>query len=273
MTRLIRRGYLYVVVQLVAIGLLLTPPAPRAGAQSEAPWEAIGYSQAGQPIVVYHVGEGKARVLVLGGQHGGPEENTVRLVRMLLAHFVERSSDVPPGVGLDLMPVANPDGLAAGTRQYLSGVDPNRNWGGPEWRADAFDSNGRFRAGLGGPEPFSEQETRALADWILATRPALVINYHSAGGFMFGGREGLGGELAAAFAGASAYPRPNPGGGQSALSYRVTGSMNVWLREIDVPGILVELTTPYDPEFERNMAGVRAVLVRLSELASPSLLG
>ena len=43
------------------------------------------------------------------------------------------------------MPVANPDGLADGSRQFLSGVDPNRNWGGSDWRSDAFDSNAVFR--------------------------------------------------------------------------------------------------------------------------------
>ena len=91
------------------------------------------------------------------------------------------------------MPVANPDGLAAGSRQFPSGVDPNRNWGGGDWRADAYDSNAVFRVGLGGSEPFSEPETRALADWVLANRPALVVNYHSAGGFMFGPRDGAGG--------------------------------------------------------------------------------
>jgi len=69
---------------------------------------------------------------------------------------------------------------------YREPDSTNRNWGGGDWRADAFDSNAQFRPGLGGFEPFSEIETRALADWVLAVRPALVINYHSAGGFMPG---------------------------------------------------------------------------------------
>src|SRR6266849_11210976 len=127
----------------------------------------IGTSQDGSPLTLYALGEGPKRVLTLGGQHGGPEANTVELVGGLLEYFAGNPSEVPSGIELDVLPIANPDGLAAGSRQFSSGVDPNRNWGGSEWRSDAFDSNAVFRVGLGGPEPFSEQETRALADWIL----------------------------------------------------------------------------------------------------------
>ena len=93
---------------------------------------------------------------------------------------------MPSTIGLDILAVTNPDGATAGIRQYLSGVDPNRNWGGPDWVSDAYDSNGVFKRGLGGPEPFSEQETRALADWMLQNRPIFTINYLSAGGLLFG---------------------------------------------------------------------------------------
>src|SRR5436853_4974380 len=137
---------------------------------------AIGTSQDGSPLTLYALGEGPKRVLILGGQHGGPEANTVELVSGLLEYFAANPEEVPPGIELDILPVANPDGLADGSRQFLSGVDPNRNWGGNDWRSDAFDSNAVFRVGLGGPEPFSEQETQALADWVLANRPAFIVN-------------------------------------------------------------------------------------------------
>ena len=67
--------------------------------------------------------------------------------------------------------------------------------------------------GLGGPAPFSEQETRALADWMLKTRPVLTVNYHSAGGFILAGRDGLLGDISEAYANASGYARPQPGAG------------------------------------------------------------
>jgi hypothetical protein len=240
----------------VLVQTVLASPRPRT----------IGTSQAGSPLVLYAVGEGAKRVLVLGGQHGAPEANTVDLVAGLLDYFASNPDGLPARIELDVLLVANPDGLGAGSRQFSSGVDPNRNWGGSDWRSDAFDSNAVFREGLGGPEPFSEPETRALADWVLANRPAFIVNYHSAGGFMFGAREGPSGELASAYAQASGYYWPAPARGQrSPLGYSASGSMNVWLRETGIPAILVELSTPHDTEIERNLAGLKAVLQYLAE--------
>jgi hypothetical protein len=39
--------------------------------------------------------------------------------------------------------------------------------------------------------------------------------------------------------------------------------MNTWLRELGLPGILVELSTPRSTEIERNLAGLTAVLQML----------
>ena len=229
---------------------------------------SIGTSQSGAQLTVYQLGGGPKRVLILGGQHGGPERNTVELVESMLDFFTANQEAIPAGIELNILTAANPDGLASGSRQFLSGVDPNRNWGGSDWRADAYDSSARFRVGLGGPEPFSEQETRALADWVLAVRPSLVVNYHSAGGFMFGPRNGEPGEMAAIYAEESGYAWPGgagQGGGQrSPLGYSASGSMNVWLRESGIPAILVELSTPWYPEVDRNLTALRAALRRLA---------
>jgi hypothetical protein len=257
-------GVLVLALAFVASGLLLVAGVamlPTLGHAAPAD-TVIGDSQSGEPLTVHHIGDAATRVLILGGQHGGPEANTVQLVIQLEARFDENPAELPPNIGLDILTVANPDGLSLGVRQFLSGVDPNRNWGGPDWASDGYDSNGRFRVGLGGPAPFSEPETRALADYVLNTRPAFVINYHSAGGFMFGPRSGAGSDQAAAFAAASGYYWPEPGAG-SPLPYRATGSMNVWLREVGVPGLLVELTSARDPELGRNLAGVEAVLASI----------
>jgi hypothetical protein len=234
---------------------------PASGSQ---PWTVIGFSQGGLPLVVHHVGTGTQRLFIMGGQHGGPEENTIQLAQALLDTF-KQPGQLPSNVGLDVLVVANPDGEAAGIRQFLSGVDPNRNWPGSNWERDAYDSNGAFRRGLGGPEPFSEQETRALRDWRIDRRPTFSINYHSAGGFMFGPTEGPGAELTLAFAEASGYLLPRSGGGASGLlGYRTSGTMNGWMRTENLLGIFIELTTPRSPEFDRNLAGVQAILARLA---------
>lgn len=252
--------WILIAVALLAVCTGAISGGPASAAENVATAEAIGFSQSGLPLLLYRLGNGPRTVLLLGAQHGGPEANTHRLVQALLEHYQSNPSEIPAAVTLAILPAANPDGLAAGTRRFLSGVDPNRNWGGPGWEPDGWDSNGRFEVGLGGPEPFSEQETRALASWIMGVRPVLVINYHSAGGFMFGGRAGPGAELADAYERASGYYRPRPGSGQRLLSYRVTGSMNGWLGEQGIAGMLIELTTPWDSEFGRNLAGLQAAL-------------
>jgi hypothetical protein len=189
----------------------------------------------------------------------------MRLAHQILAFFLENTTFIPASVRLDIMPEANPDGLAAGSRQFASGVDPNRNWDGPGWATDASDSNGVFRVGLGGPEPFSEPETQVTRDYVLATRPLLVVNYHSRGGFILGGRSGPGAALADAYSDASGYHRPVPGAGAgSLLSYRATGSMNVWLGTEGITGILIELSDSVNTEFARNIAGLLAALSLLN---------
>ena len=82
---------------------------------------------------------------------------------------------------------------------------------------------------------------------------------------MFGARDGPAGELASAYAQASGYswPAPGVGGQRSPLPYAASGSMNVWLRELGVPAILVELSTPRSTEIERNLAGLKAALQML----------
>jgi len=260
----VRASLLRAILVLGSLLLALSPAkSPAFAGQSEA--TVIGYTQMAHLLVVYSLGSGPTSILIIGGQHGWPEENTVRLANQLYDYFASNPAAIPASVRLDFLVEANPDGLLRGSRQYLSGVDPNRNWEGPAWASDAWDSNGAFRRGLGGPEAFSEPETRATRDYVLATQPVLVINYHSRGGFLLGGRSGARADLADAYAAASGYYRPGgtPGGGGGApsmLGYRATGSMNVWLGTVGISGILIELSDSSGTEYARNLAGLRAVL-------------
>ena len=254
---------------IAVVGMAVAPAETPARAQSgEA--QVIGYTQMAQLLVVYSLGNGPTSIFIMGGQHGWPEENSVRLADELYRYYAANPGAIPPGVRLDFLSPANPDGMLRGSRQFLSGVDPNRNWGGPDWASDAWDSNAVFRRGLGGAEPFSEPETQFTRDYVVETQPALVINYHSRGGFMLGGRTGAGAPLADAYAAASGYYRPGgtpggtPGGAPSVLPYRATGSMNVWLNTVGISGILIELTDSFGSEYARNLAGLQAALALLA---------
>src|SRR5690348_4451854 len=90
---------------LVAMGNNLPPVA----ADVELPWTPIGFTQGGVPLVLRHYGDAKTRVLILGGQHGAPEANTIDLVNQLTEHFVAHPDEVPKSIGLDILAITNPD--------------------------------------------------------------------------------------------------------------------------------------------------------------------
>ena len=76
-------------------------PLPTVGAQGDPDTMIIGISQRGRPIVVNWVGTGSTPVLILGGQHGGPEANTVRLAEQLLSYFQASQGEIPSNVRLE----------------------------------------------------------------------------------------------------------------------------------------------------------------------------
>lgn len=223
----------------------------------------FGRTQAGQEMRFSHLGGDRRRILLLGGQHGVPEANTVTLADGLLAYFYERPSLIPRNLGLDIVTQANPDGYLYGSRQYLSGVDPNRNWLTNDWDTDAYDSFGHFTAGLGGRAPMSEPETRYLANLILQRRPVLVINYHSAGCLVSTRQDGKSSELAALYAEAARYPFFDPTI-EEPWWYPITGALDGWLADRGIADIFVELIDLENPEIEDNVAGVLAVMEHLA---------
>lgn len=147
---------------------LIAAALAATGLAAAAPQTAvIGHSVKGRAIVAYERGDPRApAVLVVGVIHGN-EQAGLAVTRRL------RHVALPEGVHLWIMPTANPDGLAAGTRQNAHGVDLNRNW------PTAWVHNGRPWDGYySGPRPMSEPENRAMRAFILRVRPALTIWYH-----------------------------------------------------------------------------------------------
>ena len=69
-----------------------------------------------------------------------------------------------------MVPVYNPDGLAAGTRKNARGVDLNRNF--PYHWANL---DGNYESG---PKPASEPETRAMMRFLRQVRPDWILSFH-----------------------------------------------------------------------------------------------
>jgi protein MpaA len=128
----------------------------------------IGHSVRGRSIRAVLVGDPRARraVLVVGCIHGN-EQAGIAIAKLLAA-----GSPVP-GVALWIVPVLNPDGAAADTRQNADGVDLNRNF---PYRWRPLGTRGYLQ--YSGPHALSEPESRAAQRFILRIRPQLTIWFH-----------------------------------------------------------------------------------------------
>jgi len=127
----------------------------------------VGHSVRGWPIVAYERGDSSAPATLVVGEIHGTEPAGLAVIRRL------RTLPLPRGVHLWLVPAANPDGLAAQTRQNAHGVDLNRNWPAG-WRRNGKPWDGNYS----GPRPMSEPENRAIRAFVLKVKPALTIWYH-----------------------------------------------------------------------------------------------
>ncbi|HEY7017068.1 MAG TPA: M14 family zinc carboxypeptidase [Gaiellaceae bacterium] len=125
----------------------------------------VGHSAQGRRVVAWELGDPSAarKVLVVGCVHGNECAGIAVLDRL-------RRLGPLDGVDLWLVPDANPDGHAAGTRGNAHGVDLNRNFPN-RWRRvrGVYDS---------GPRPASEPETRVAMRLIRRLRPRVTIWLH-----------------------------------------------------------------------------------------------
>jgi hypothetical protein len=103
--------------------------------------------------------------LIIGGLHGD-EKATVALVATFREAWVARREVRTP---LVMIPLANPDGFVANSRYNANRVDLNRNCD-LSWRPDSVEPSG--------PHPWSEPESRAIRDFILAFEPAKIVSLH-----------------------------------------------------------------------------------------------
>ncbi len=265
----------------------LTPLAPTVlpvAAASEAPTAippaepfisapmAIGQSAGGRPLLVYRLGYGPRKRALIGAIHGGYEWNTVDLMTKTLDYLGRYPDLIPSEVTLYILPLANPDGYAAGRdaihgRVNANQVDLNRNWD-YQWQITATHGTRPVSAGTAA---FSEPETRALRDFIHDYEIQDVIFYHSAFTAVF---QGAGittsqtVELAKLLAQATGY-RYAPEGVPGQIT---TGDAIDWLTVEGVNAIEVELTTHQDIDWKQNLRGLEAFLKwNLPETAAPAV--
>jgi hypothetical protein len=252
------------------------PPTPPVNT-GIGPVTVIGNSVNGTPIPAYHFGVGENEVVLIGGIHGGYSWGTSLLGQELVSYFQKNPQIVPADVTVTIIPTLNPDGLAkvlTSTSTFIAtdvtplpdqsvarfnanNVDLNRNFD-CKWQPQSTWQN---KTVSGGKAPFSEPEAKAISTYLTnTTKPALVITWFSAAGGVYGSAcEGEMGsstrEYLATFASASGYTEHD-----TFDSYTVNGDMTNWLATLDIPAISVLLTSHGDSEFDKNIAGITAIL-------------
>lgn len=168
----------------------------------------VGVSVGGRAIEACDVagsdGDPAVGALIFGAIHGD-EPGAAELCR----RFVAALAEAPPPTRTLVVPVANPDGLAAGRKNNARDVDLNRNFAARNWRrehAPGYDP---------GPAPGSEPEAAALAALVDRWQPRALVAVHQP--FRCVNWDGSGRALADAMAAACGYPSvasvgyPTPG--------------------------------------------------------------
>lgn len=143
-------------------------PAPKpTQARTRLPEEIqIGRSVAGRPITAEIYGQGEQTVLIIATIHGNEAAGTP-LVRKLGTYLLD-NPEIIADMRVIIVPVANPDGMAANRRTNGRGVDLNRNF--PAWNYSATRNHGA--------SPLSEPESKALHDLIVKYAPKRIISIH-----------------------------------------------------------------------------------------------
>lgn len=137
--------------------------AERLATPERRRWEAhrIGTSVEGRPIVMHRNirRDSRVSVLAIATVHG--DERGVAPVGHELT-----TVPIPVGIDAYVVPVANPDGWARGSRNNARDVDLNRNF--PWWWTSVD----------GGPKAASEPETQALMALVERLRPTITVWIH-----------------------------------------------------------------------------------------------
>jgi protein MpaA len=126
----------------------------------------VGRSVQNRPIESIVLGQGYDVTFILAAIHGN-EPTGARLAERLAGHL-QKNPELLQGHKVIILPVANPDGIARGTRFNANGVDLNRN----------FASANRQNNAQNGYSALSEPEARVIHQLIRQYTPDRIVSIH-----------------------------------------------------------------------------------------------
>lgn len=236
----------------------------------------IGKSVEGRNIDAYTFGNGTTRILFVGGIHGGYEWNSVLLAYQFMDYLDENPGIIPENLSITVIPSINPDGvykvvgkegrfvakdvstdskILASGRFNADNVDLNRNFD-CKWQSK---STWQSKTVSAGTSAFSEPEAVAIRDFVSKEKPSTVVFWHSQSNAVYASQCNNGIlpatlDIMNAYSRASGYPAI-----KTFDAYVTTGASDDWLASVGVPAITVELKTHDTIEWEKNLAGIKAL--------------
>jgi predicted deacylase len=234
----------------------------------------IGHSVQGRTIDAYRYGDGEKVLAFVGGIHGGYEWNSVVLAYQVMDYLQANPNIIPKNITVIVIPSANPDAVykvvgkegpftsadvPAGThtdaRLNADNVDLNRNFA-CKWQAQSMWQNKTESAGS---SAFSEPEARTIENFVLEQRPVATVFWHSQSGNVYASQCENGIlpgtlDLMNVYAQGSGYPAM-----KTFDAYATTGGADDWMATQGLSAVTVELTTHTDVEFDKNLAGIKAM--------------
>ncbi|MEM0952303.1 MAG: M14 family murein peptide amidase A [Cyanobacteria bacterium P01_H01_bin.74] len=221
----------------------------------------IGHSVEQKPIEAFFFGENKRdfltavspnqpqiETLFFGAIHGDEPQSADLLYRWMTA--LKNDSFPFDEFPVLIIPVLNPDGLAAKTRVNKNGVDLNRNYPTQNWNGD-----GSQTLYFQGKQPASEPETQAMLTLIAHCKPKKIISLHTP--YRVVNYDGPAKALAETYAKHCQYPV------EESIGYPTPGSFGTYFGiERQIPVLTVELPEdePMDAIWEDNQEALMAMI-------------
>lgn len=240
----------------------------------------IGKSVEGRDIMSYAFlpvqgGNSTKQIAFVGGIHGGYEWNSVMLAYQMIDYLTAHPEIIPDNLSVTIIPSANPDGVFKVTgkdgRFSLADVKNNLPNGTGRFNANNVDLNRNFACNWqatstwkgnivsAGENVFSEPEAKAIQNFVSQNKPSAMIFWHSQSnavyasacnnGILAGTRN-----IMNLYSQAAGYPAVD-----TFDSYAITGAVEDWLASINIPAITVELKTHETVEWDKNLAGIKAL--------------